>query len=177
MPQTVLLNVCWENLIFRGPACAIRTRHSKSLARATENIDKYKRAVRVVALGSGNPLKEISLSEKRVQRPRREFRKHSVEAFEDKRHNNAPVNFTKVQRNEVIATLMATTQNDHGHTNSGFWSKRILATVMTDSYGVVYAPLTCYLCPLQKASFSFHLPDKKYLKADPKVVPDWRYGH
>ena len=149
----------------------------KAFMRETENIDEYKRALAVLQLEAGNPLEMIGLSEKHVQRLRREFRKHGVEAFKDKRHNNAPVVLTRAQCDEVIATLMTTTPNDHGYTNSAFWSTRILATVIKRQYGVVYASRTSYYVLFKKASFSFHLPGKKYEKADPKVVADWGKDH
>ena len=77
----------------------------------------------------------------------------------------------------MIATLVTTTPNDHGYTNSGFWSTRILATVIKRQYGVVYASRTSYYVLFKKASFSFHLPGKKYEKADAEVVADWGKDH
>ena len=145
----------------------------KAFLGETESIDEYKRALAVVTLEAGNPLAEIGLSEKHVQRIRREFRKGGVEAFKDKRHNNAPVILTKPQRDEVATMLKTTTPNDHGYTTSPFWSTRILATVIKSKYGVVYASRTSYYVLFKKSEFSFHLPGKQYEKADPEVVAKW----
>gem|GEM_PF-4098159 len=54
-------------------------------------------------------------------------------------HNNAPVLLTRVQRDEVLVMLKTTTPNDHGYTNSAFWSTRILATLIERKYGVAYS--------------------------------------
>jgi hypothetical protein len=77
----------------------------KAFMGETKNIDSYKRALAVVTLEAGNPLEEIGLSKKHAQRLRREFRKHGVEAFKDKRHNNKTVLLTGAQLNEVLAML------------------------------------------------------------------------
>ncbi len=141
----------------------------------TENIDEYKRALAVLQFEAGNPLEMIGLSEKHVHRLRGEFRNHGVEAFKDKRRNNAPVVLTRAQCDEVIATIMTTTPNDHGYTNSAFWSTRILATVIKRKYGMVYASkTTSYYVLLKKASFSFWLPGKRYEKGDPQTAAVWK---
>ena len=111
---------------------------------------------------------------KHAQRLRREFRKHGVEAFKDKRHNNAPVLLAKAQRDEVLVMLETTTPNDHGYTNSPYWSARILASVIKRKYNVAYSSLTSYYILFKKASFSFHLPGKQYEKADAEVVAAWK---
>jgi transposase len=140
----------------------------------TENIDEYKRALSVVTLEDGNPLDRTGLSLKHVQRMRRAFRSIGTEAFKDKRHNNAPVLLTKAQRDEVLVMLKTTTPNNHGYSNSEFWSTRILATVIKRKYSVVYASRTSYYVLFKKASFSFHLPGKQYEKADAEVVAAWK---
>ena len=140
----------------------------------TKNIDEYKRALAVVSLEAGNPIDKIGLSYKHAQRLRREFRKLGVEAFKDKRHNNAPVLLTRAQRDEVLVMLETTTPNDHGYTNSPFWSTRILATLIEHKYGVAYSSRTSYYILFKEASFSFHLPGKQYEKADPEVVAAWK---
>ena len=105
----------------------------------TENIDEYKRALAVITLEDGAPLARTGLSLKHVQRIRRAFRSIGTDAFKDKRHNNAPVLLTKSQRDEVAVLLNTTTPNDHGYTNSPFWSTRILATVIKRKYNVEYS--------------------------------------
>ena len=140
----------------------------------TENIDEYKRALAVVTLEDGNPLGRTGLSVKHVQRIRRALRSIGTEAFKDKRHNNAPVLLTRPQRDEMAAMLKTTTPNDHGYSNSPFWSTRILATVIKRKYGVVYSSRTSYYVLFRKSEFSFHLPGKRYEKADPEVVAAWK---
>ena len=140
----------------------------------TKKIDEYKRALAVVTLDAGNPLNLVGLSIKHVQRIRREFRSVGVEAFKDKRHNNKPVLLTRAQQNEVLVMLGSTTPNDHGYTNSPFWSTRILATLIDQKYSVVYSSRTSYYVLFKKASFSFHLPGKQYEKADAEVVAAWK---
>ena len=139
----------------------------------TENIEEYKRALAVLTLEDGNPLDRTGLSFKHVQRIRRAFRGIGIEAFKDKRHNNAPVLLTKPQRGEVAAMLRTTTPNDHGYTNSPFWSTRILASVIKSKFGVIYSSRTSYYVLFKKSSFSFHLPGKRYEKADAQVVAEW----
>jgi len=97
-----------------------------------------------------------------------------VLAFKDKRHNNARVLLTGSQCDEVTATLMTTTPNDHGYTNSPFWSTRILATLIEHKYSVIYSSRTSYYVLFKKALFSFHLPGKQSEKADAKVVAAWK---
>ena len=80
---------------------------------------------------------------------------------------------TGAQQNEVLVMLGSTTPNDHGHTNSPFWSTRILATLIDQKYSVVYSSRTSYYVLFKKASFSFHLPGKQYEKADAEVVVAW----
>lgn len=140
----------------------------------TENIDEYKRALAVVALEDGNPLKRTGLSIKHVQRIRRAFRSIGTDAFKDKRDNNAPALLTNAQRDEVAAMLKTTTPNDHGYSNSPFWSTRILTTVIKRKYGVVYSSRTSYYVLSRKSEFSLHLPGKRYEKADPEVVAAWK---
>ena len=139
----------------------------------TENIDEYKRALAVITLEDGAPLARTGLSLKHVQRIRRAFRSIGTDAFKDKRHNNAPVLLTKSQRDEVAVLLNTTTPNDHGYSNSPFWSTRILATVIKRKYNVVYSSRTSYYVIFKKSEFSFHLPGKQYEKADPEVVAKW----
>jgi transposase len=140
----------------------------------TENIDEYKRAPAVVTLEAGNSLEITGLSKKYAQRIRKEFRSIGTDAFKDKRHNNAPVLLAKAQRDEVLVMLETTTPNDHGYTNSPYWSTRILASVIKRKYNVAYSSLTSYYILFKKASFSFHLPGKQYEKADPEVVAAWK---
>ena len=146
----------------------------KAFMGETNNVDEYKRALAVVTLEAGNPLKEIGLSKKHAQRIRREFRSIGIEAFKDKRHNNAPVLLTRAQRDEVLVMLGTTTPNDWGYTNSPFWSTRILGSVIEERYGVVYSSRTSYYLLFKKASFSFHLPGKQYERADAEVVAAWK---
>ncbi len=70
----------------------------------TKKIDEHKHALAVVTLEAGNPLTLVGLSVKHVQQIRRKFATIGVEAFKDKRHNNAPVLLTKAQLNEVLNT-------------------------------------------------------------------------
>lgn len=49
----------------------------------TENIHEYKRALAAVTLEAGNPLDEIGLSEKHLQRMRLALRSIGTEAFKD----------------------------------------------------------------------------------------------
>ncbi len=70
--------------------------------------------------------------------------------------------------------LGTTTPNDHGYTNSPFWSTRILASLIEQKYNVVYSSRTSYYVMFKKASFSFHLPGKQYEKADAEVVAAWK---
>jgi len=140
----------------------------------TENIDEYKRALAVLTLEDGSPLSRTGLSVKHVQRIRRSFRSIGTEAFKDKRHNNAPVLLSKSQRDEVNIMLTTTTPNDHGYSNSPFWSKRILATVLKRRYGVLSASRIRSYLLFRTSKFSFHLLGKQDEKADPQAVAQWK---
>ena len=89
----------------------------KAFMGETKNIDEYKRGLAVLQLEAGNSLEMTGLSKKHAQRIRREFRSSGVEAFKDKRHNNAPVILTKSQIEDVLFMLETTTPNDCGYTN------------------------------------------------------------
>ena len=145
----------------------------EAFMREAENIDEYRRALAVVTFEAGSPLDKIGLSVKHVQRMRRTFRSSGVEAFKDKRHNNKPVVLSRAQRDEVLVMLKGTTPNDHGYSNSPFWTTRVLASVIKHDYGVVYASRTSYYLLFKKSSFSFHLPGKQYEKSDPLAVEAW----
>lgn len=149
----------------------------KAFMGETENIDEYKRGLAVLQLEARNPLEMTGLSKKHAQKIRRAFCSIGTEAFKDKRRNNAPVLLTRAQRNEVIVMLKTTTPNDHGYTNSPFWSTRILAAVIKSKFGVIYSSRTSYYVLFRKASFSFHLPGRRYEKADATVVAEWEKDH
>jgi transposase len=76
----------------------------------------------------------------------------------------------RAQRDEVLVMLGTTTPNDHGYTNSLIWSTRILATGIEQKYSVICSSRTSYYVLLKKSGFSFHLPDKRFEKADAEVV-------
>ena len=103
---------------FPAPGLLQPLRTIEAFMGETENVDEYRRALAVVTLEAGNLPDKIGLSYKHAQRLRHEFRKRGVEAFKDKRHNNAPVLLTKSQREDVLFMLTTTTPNDHGYTNS-----------------------------------------------------------
>ena len=149
----------------------------QAFMRETKRIDEYKRALAVLELEDRVPLDRTGLKEKHVQRIRRNFHSIGAGAFIDKRHNNSKVLLTKSQRDEVLSMLASSTPNDWGYISSPFWSTRILGSVIEERYGVVYSSRTSYYLLFKKASFSFHLPGRKYEKADPQVVAGWGKDH
>lgn len=141
---------------------------------SAKDITEFRRALAVANLEYGNVVDLSDISEKHAQRLRRDFRKIGNEAFRDKRHNNLKVLLTKPQRIEVLNMLHTTTPNDHGYSQSPFWSTRILATVIERTYGVTFASRTSYYVLFKESSFTFHLPGKQYEKADASKVAAWK---
>ena len=143
----------------------------------TKDLGEYRRAMAVANLEHGVPLDLLDVSEKHAQRMRREFRKIGPDAFKDKRHNNKPVLLTPSQRRDVLKMLQSTTPNDHGYTNSPFWSTTILARIIEQEYGVVYASRTSYYLLFRESKFTFHMPGRQYEKADPSAPERWKREH
>lgn len=136
-----------------------------------------RRALAVINLEDGLDLDLFDISTKHAQRLRRVFRNDGVEAFRDNRHNNQKVLLTKKERDAVSTMLRTSTPNDHGYSDSPFWSTRILAAVIELKYRVRFASKTSYYLLFREATFTFHLPGKKYEKADAAAVIIWKNEH
>lgn len=109
-----------------------------------------------------------------AKRLKGQYLKHGINAFKDKRTSQRDRMLTKVERDQVIATLQTKQPKDVielcTDTN---WSTHSLGEYIHELTGKRYKSKTSSYLLFREAKLSFHLPGKSYEKADPVRMAEW----
>lgn len=140
---------------------------------ATES-SAAKRAMAVLLLESGGEVGLTGYTAKHAERLRRDYRQHGPAAFEDKRKNNRDRVLTKSERDQVVAILQ-TKQPRHVvlGCSDEHWSTYWLSRYIHGAFGKQYKSKTSHYLLFREAKLSFHLPGKRYEKADAAKTAAW----
>lgn len=133
-----------------------------------------KRAMAVLLLESGGEVTLTGYTVKHAERLRREFKRSGTTVFEDNRKSNRDRILTRTERAKVIAVLQAERPRDviescvdeHWST---YWLGRYIRTLT----GKQYKSKTSHHLLFREAKLSFHLPGKRYEKADAEKTAAW----
>lgn len=105
---------------------------------------------------------------------RKAYLETGIEALRDKRHSNRERILTTSERDEVIAVLKTRRPKDvlAGCLDDS-WSTNLLGEYIERRYGKRYKSRTSQYLLFREARLSFHLPGKRYEKADQAAQDEW----
>lgn len=133
-----------------------------------------KRAMAVLLLDSGGDVTLTGYAPKHAQRLRRDYKRMGTATFEDKRKSNRDRILTRTERTQVVTTL----QNKQPKEvipgcSDEHWSTYWLGRHIHELTGKKYKSKTSHYLLFKEARLSFHLPGKRYEKADKARTTDW----
>lgn len=146
----------------------------KTYVKQTTESSAAKRAMAVSLLESGSEVSLTGYTAKHAERLRRDYLRHGLTAFEDKRKNNRDRILSRPEREQVVATLQ-TKQPCHVMPGCGdkHWSTYWLGRYIHKTFGKQYKSKTSHYLLFREAKLSFHLPGKRYEKADDVRTAAW----
>jgi transposase len=133
-----------------------------------------KRALAVLLLTTDGDVSLTGYTVKHAERLRRDFVRLGPTTFQDKRKSNRERVLTKPEREQVLTTLkdqrpkdvIADCDDEHWST---YWLGRYILAVT----GKQYKSKTSHYLLFREARLSFHLPGKRYEKADQAAQDAW----
>lgn len=133
-----------------------------------------KRAMAVLLLESGGDVTLTGYTIKHTERLRRDFKRNGTAALEDKRKSNRDRILTKPQREQVVANLRSgQPRNLIPGCVDEHWSTYWLGRYIHETFGKQYKSKTSHYLLFREAKLSFHLPGKRYEKADVEKTAAW----
>lgn len=133
-----------------------------------------KRALAVLLLESGGDVTLTGYTPKHAQRLRRNFKKSGAAVFEDKRKSNRDRVLAKPEREQVVAVLQTKQPKDIiAGCDDEHWSTYWLGRYIDETFGKRYKSKTSHHLLFREAKLSFHLPGKRYEKANQAAVDAW----
>lgn len=133
-----------------------------------------KRAMAVLLLESGDDVTLTGFTAKHAERLRRDFARSGTAVFEDKRKSNRDRILTGPERTKVIAALQGKRPKDViGSCTDEHWSTYWLGRYIQELTGKQYKSKTSHHLLFREARLSFHLPGKRYEKADAEKTAAW----
>lgn len=133
-----------------------------------------KRAMAVLLLESDGDATLTGYTHKHAERLRRDYQKDGAAVFEDKRKNNRERVLSKPEREAVIAVLRTKQPRDLiDSCPDEHWSTYWLGRYILALTGKQYKSKTSHYLLFREAKLSFHLPGKRYEKADDEKAAAW----
>jgi transposase len=146
----------------------------KDYVKQTTESSAAKRAMAVLLLESNGEVGMTGYTAKHAERLRRDYRQHGLAAFEDKRKNNRDRILDKPQREQVVAALRSEQPcNLIPGCADRHWSTYWLGRYIHETFGKQYKSKTSHYLLFREAKLSFHLPGKRYEKADAEKTAAW----
>ncbi len=146
----------------------------RNYVKQTTESSAAKRAMAVLLLESGGEVGMTGYTAKHAERLRRDYRRHGLGAFEDKRKNNRDRILTKSQRQQVVAALQSEQPCSLiAGCNDEHWTTYWLGRYIHETTGKQYKSKTSSYLLFREAKLSFHLPGKRYEKADAEKTAAW----
>ena len=128
----------------------------------------------VLLLESGGEVGLTGYTAKHAERLRRDYRQHGLTAFEDKRKNNRDRVLSRTERERVVAVLQTKQPCDAMlGCDDEHWSTYWLGRYIHEAFGKQYKSKTSHYLLFREAKLSFHLPGKRYEKADEVKTAAW----
>lgn len=125
-------------------------------------------------LETGGDVSLTGYTVKHAQRLRRDYKLRGSCVFEDGRKSNRERVLTKPERELVIAALKTKHPKDLiNGCDDLTWSTYWLGRYITQETGKQYKSKTSHYLLFREAKLSFHLPGKRYEKADQIAVDTW----
>lgn len=133
-----------------------------------------KRALAVLLLEAGGDVSLTGYTSKHAERLRRDFIKLGLSTFDDKRKSNRERVLTKPERAMVVAALKRHPKDVILGCPAEHWSTYWLGRYIARETGKRYKSKTSHYLLFREAKLSFHLPGKRYEKADSEAVEAWQ---
>ena len=140
-------------------------------------LEEIKRAQGIILLEANNDetiiLSLTGLKRETIIKSRKKFIKHGLVALKSKRKIKKPYCLlTKNQKQEVAEILNKKQPRDYGW-DWDYWTVAILAKVILDTYNVQYKSKSSLYLVFKQSKFSFHLPEKLYVKRNQADIDAW----
>lgn len=133
-----------------------------------------KRAMAVLLLETDGDVTLTGYTAKHAERLRRDFKRSGTAVFEDKRKSNRDRVLTRTERARVIAALQGKQPKDIiDSCTDEHWSTYWLGRYIEALTGKRYKSKTSHHLLFKEARLSFHLPGKRYEKADAEKTDAW----
>lgn len=128
----------------------------------------------VLLLESGGDVTLTGYTTKHAERLRRDFKRNGTTVFEDKRKSNRDRVLTRAERTDVIAALKDKQPKDIiDSCDDEHWSTYWLGRYIETLTGKRYKSKTSHYLLFREAKLSFHLPGRRYEKADQTATDTW----
>lgn len=133
-----------------------------------------KRAMAVLLLEADGNVTLTGYTAKHAERLRRDFKRSGTAVFEDKRKSNRDRVLTRAERTDVIATLQGKQPKDViDSCGDEYWSTYWLGRYIETLTGKRYKSKTSHHLLFREARLSFHLPGRRYERADAEKIDAW----
>jgi transposase len=133
-----------------------------------------KRAMAVLLLEADSDVTLTGYTAKHAERLRRDFKRSGTAVFEDKRKSNRERVLTRAERTDVIAALQGKQPKDViDSCGDEHWSTYWLGRYIETLTGKQYKSKTSHHLLFREAKLSFHLPGRRYEKADAEKTDAW----
>lgn len=128
----------------------------------------------VLLLEAGGDVTLTGYTAKHAERLRRDYRRAGTAVFEDKRKSNRDRVLTKAERQQIVAALYGKRPCDViDSCGDEHWSTYWLGRYIYSLTGKQYKSKTSHHLLFREARLSFHLPGRRYEKADQVAVDTW----
>lgn len=142
--------------------------------KTTKNALEARRALAVKLYLSGQSTELSGFSADHAKRLAHTFRQSGTNAFIDKRTNSRERVLSKSERGAVILALQTQRPKDLiDSCTDEHWSTYWLGRYIHDTFSKQYKSKTSHYLLFREAKLSFHLPGKRYEKADEQKTAAW----
>jgi transposase len=146
----------------------------QTFRKTTKEAAAANRALAVLLLVQDGDMSYALYTVDHARRLKYAYLRIGVDAFLDKRTSNRDRVLTKPEREAVVATLKARHPKDViTPCTDEHWSTYWLGRYIHEAFGKQYKSKTSHYLLFKEAKLSFHLPGKRYEKADQGVRDAW----
>lgn len=142
--------------------------------KTTKDAAAAHRALAVLLLVQGGDMSFSLYTVDHARRLKYAYSRTGTAAFEDKRRNNRERVLTKSERDQVVTVLQGKRPCDSiPGCPDEHWSTYWLGRYIHETFGKQYKSKTSHYLLFREARLSFHLPGKRYEKADAEKTEAW----
>ena len=140
-------------------------------------LEEIKRAQSIILLEGNSEEKNIlaltGLKRETSVKCRQKFIKHGLIALRSKRKTKKPFCLLTKKQKEAIAEMLNNKKPiDYGW-DWDYWTSSVLAKIILDIYNVEYKSKSSLYLIFKQSRFSFHLPEKLYVKRNQADIDAW----